>query len=165
MSTHDRAWARHVLEEFPAYAVLYVPYTLKSKAQPADLNSIDRTQLYEPPDQEWWLQDRRPGLLELVRKNDVGVITTKPFSAGLIFSAARQEFGRPDGATDADRELARLTLAYILAHARRFLRIRARAAHAGRAKQPAGYAIEARGTRDSTISVIWYVLARSIWSR
>ena len=54
--------------------------------------------------------------MELARQNDVGVITTKPFSAGLIFSVARQEFGRPDRATDADRELARLTLAYILAN-------------------------------------------------
>ena len=65
MSTHDRAWAQHVLEKFPAYAVLYIPYTLRSKAKPADLNAIDRTQLSEPPDQAWWLQDRRPGLFEL----------------------------------------------------------------------------------------------------
>lgn len=39
---------------------------------------------------------------------------TKAFSAGLIFSVTPQEFGRPDRATDADRELARLTLACIL---------------------------------------------------
>jgi len=116
LSTHDRAWTEHVLERFPDYAVLYLPYTLKSKAKPADLSSIDRTQLYEPSDQEWWLQDRRPGLFELAHRNDVGVITTKPFSAGLIFGATRQEFGAPDSATGADRELARLTLAYILAH-------------------------------------------------
>lgn len=114
MSTHDRAWAQHVLEKFPQFAVVYTPYTLKSKAKPADLKSIDRTQLYEPEGQEWWLKDTRQGLFEMARKNDVGVITTKPFSAGLIFSVTRQEFGRPDPTTDADRELARLTLACIL---------------------------------------------------
>lgn len=114
MSTHDRAWAQHVTERYPQYAVIYAPYTLKSKAKPADLKSIDRAQLYEPRDQGSWFADTRKGLFDMARQMDVGVITTKPFSAGLIFSAAQQEFGRPDRATDADRELARLTLACIL---------------------------------------------------
>jgi aryl-alcohol dehydrogenase-like predicted oxidoreductase len=114
MSTHDRAWAQYVIEKYPQYTVIYAPYTLKSQAQPASLKSLDREQRYEPQDQESRLKDTRKGLLETARKNDVGVITTKPFSAGLIFSATQQEFGRPDRATDADRELARLTLACIL---------------------------------------------------
>ena len=114
MSTHDRAWTEYVIEKYPQYAVVYAPYTLKSKAKPANLKSIDRAQLYEPQDQGVRLGDTRKGLFEMARENDVGIITTKPFSAGLIFSAAQQEFGRPDRATDADRELARLTLACIL---------------------------------------------------
>jgi predicted aldo/keto reductase-like oxidoreductase len=114
MSTHDRAWAQYVIEKFPSFAVVYAPYTLKSKAKPATLTALDPTQLYEPQDQEWSSRDTRQGLFEVARQHDVGVITTKPFSAGLIFSAAGQEFGQPDRATDADRELARLTLASIL---------------------------------------------------
>jgi predicted aldo/keto reductase-like oxidoreductase len=117
MSTHDRAWAQYVIEKFPPFMVVYAPYTLKSKARPASLTAIDRAQLYEPQDQEWWLKDTRPGLFEAARKHDVGIVAMKPFSAGLIFSATGQEFGRPDRATDADRELARMTLACILTNA------------------------------------------------
>ena len=116
MSTHDRAWAQYVIEKFPEFTVVYAPYTLKSKAKPASLTAIDRTQLYEPQDQQWWSKDTRQGLFEVARQHEVGIITTKAFSAGLLFSAAGQEFGRPDRATDADRELARLTLAYLLAN-------------------------------------------------
>jgi predicted aldo/keto reductase-like oxidoreductase len=114
MSTHDRAWAQYVIEKYPQYAVVYAPYTLKSKTKPADPKSIDRAQLYEPRNQGSWSGDTRQGLFEMARQNDVGIITTKPFGAGQIFSAAQQEFGRPDRTTDADRELARLTLACIL---------------------------------------------------
>jgi predicted aldo/keto reductase-like oxidoreductase len=114
MSTHDRIWAQHVLQKFPEFMVIYAPYTLKARTQPVSPAAIDRTQLYEPRDGTWLLKDTGKGLLETAREHDVGVIATKPFSAGLIFSAGQQEFGRPDRATDADRELARLTLTYIL---------------------------------------------------
>ncbi len=102
-SAHDRAWARHALEKFPADAVLYGPYTLKSKARPADLNAIDRTQLYEP-------QIRSGG-------GKTGALACSSWS------------------------------------------LRCRRCQIRR------YAIEARGTRASTNSLIRYVLARSIWSR
>jgi predicted aldo/keto reductase-like oxidoreductase len=94
--------------------VLYAPYTLRSKVQPASLKAIDRTQLYEPRDQDRGQKDTGQGLFASARAHDVGIITTKPFSAGQIFSVTNQEFGRPDRATDGDRELARLTLAYTL---------------------------------------------------
>jgi len=114
MSTHDRVWTQEVIEKFPQYSVVYMPYTLKSKVRFRDLKSIERKQLYEPGDQHWWLKDIRAGLFELAKKHDVGVITIKPFSAGLIFSTPRQNFGEPCTSTTEDYELARLTLAYIL---------------------------------------------------
>lgn len=114
MSTHDRVWTQKVIERFPQYWMVYMPYTLKSKVKPPDLKSIDRTQLYEPGDQHWWLKDTRKGLFAKAKKHNVGVITIKPFSAGLIFSTPRQDFGQPCKSTKQDYELARLTLAYIL---------------------------------------------------
>lgn len=117
MSTHDRVWTQEVMAEYPQFAVVYIPYTLKSKVKPADLGSIDPTQLYEPGDQAWWLKDTRQGVFETAKKHDVGVLTIKPFSAGLIFSTPRQDFGKPCRSTQKDYELARLTLAYILTNA------------------------------------------------
>ncbi|OHB65914.1 MAG: hypothetical protein A2Y77_01330 [Planctomycetes bacterium RBG_13_62_9] len=116
MSTHDRAWAQHAIENFPQYMVAYIPYTLKSRVTPVDPRAIDRAQLYEPQGQESWLRDTRKGLFETARTHDTGIITTKPFSAGLVFSTPPQGFGRPDAATEVDRELARLTLAYVLSN-------------------------------------------------
>lgn len=115
-STHDRVWSQQVIQKFPQYAMLYMPYTLKSKVKQSDFKSIDRTQLYEPGDQHWWLKDTRKGLFEMAREQDVGVITIKPFSAGLIFSTPRQDIGKIPNTTSEDHELARLTLAYILSN-------------------------------------------------
>ena len=114
MATHDRVWMQRVVERFPQYTVVYVPYTLRSRVTPADPRSIDRSQLYEPHDQPWSLGRDRPSLFEAARAQDTGVIAMKPFSAGLIFSAVNQGFADPDRATQSDEELARLTLAYIL---------------------------------------------------
>ena len=116
MSTHDRVWTQQVIKKFPQYSMLYMPYTLKSKVKQTDLKSIDHRQLYEPGNQYWWLADRRKGLFEMAKKRNVGVITIKPFSAGLIFSTPRQDFGKSCKSTPEDYELARLTLAYVLSN-------------------------------------------------
>jgi len=116
MSTHDRVWTQQVIEKFPRYAMVYMPYTLRSKVSQPDPRSVDRKLLYEPGDQHWWLKDTRKGLFEMAKSHDVGVITIKPFSAGLIFSTPRQDFGKPCESTRADYELARLTLSYILSN-------------------------------------------------
>jgi len=118
MSTHDRVWTQQVIEKFPQYAMVYMPYTLKSKVKPPDLKSIDCKQLYEPTHKargrHWWLGDTRKGLFASAKQRDVGVVTIKPFSAGNIFSTPRQNFGQSCTSTEEDYELARLTLAYIL---------------------------------------------------
>jgi predicted aldo/keto reductase-like oxidoreductase len=44
------------------------------------------------------------------------VLTIKPFSAGMIFSTPRQNFGKVCATTPEDHELARLTLAYLLSN-------------------------------------------------
>jgi predicted aldo/keto reductase-like oxidoreductase len=115
-STHDRIWSQQVIEKFPQYATVYMPYTLRSKTKQTNLKSIERAQLYEPGEQHWWLKDTRKGLFEMAKKHDVGVVTIKPFSAGLIFSTPRQDIGKVPKTTPEDHELARLTLAYILSN-------------------------------------------------
>jgi predicted aldo/keto reductase-like oxidoreductase len=116
MSTHDRVWTQKVIDKFPQYAMVYMPYTLKSKVKQSDPKSINRKLLYEPGKQHWWLKDTRKGLFEMAKSHDVGVVTIKPFSAGLIFSTPRQDFGKPCTSTPEDYELARLTLSYILSN-------------------------------------------------
>ena len=116
MSTHDRVWTQKVIDKFPQYAMVYMPYTLKSKVKQSDPKSINRKLLYEPGEQHWWLKDTRKGLFEMAKSHDVGVITIKPFSAGLIFSTPRQDFRNPCTSTPEDYELARLTLSYILSN-------------------------------------------------
>jgi predicted aldo/keto reductase-like oxidoreductase len=116
MSTHDRVWTQKVIEKFPQYAMVYMPYTLKSKVKQSDPKSINRKLLYEPGEQHWWLKDTRKGLFEMAKSHDVGLITIKPFSAGLIFSTPRQDFGKPCTSSPEDYELARLTLSYILSN-------------------------------------------------
>jgi len=110
MSTRDRSWVRHVIERFPPYVVIYAPCAPTSPAKPADPDPIGCTPSDESQDQNLG----RTGLFEVARQRDVGVIAMKAFGAGRIFSVPAQEFGQPDHATEADRELARLTLARVL---------------------------------------------------
>jgi len=116
MATHDRTWLEHVLSRFPQYGIVYMPYTLRPKTKPTTLQSIDRTQLYEPKNPQWCLGEAREELFQAARAHDTGIIAIKPFVAGLLFSSPPQEFGRPNRATEADEELARLTLACILSN-------------------------------------------------
>ena len=62
-STHDRTWAKHLIETYPdLMEVLCVPYTVKSKEVPKE------------------------SLFDAVRTHDVGVLGIKPFSSNAIFS-------------------------------------------------------------------------------
>ena len=87
-STHDRAWAKQLIETYPdVVQVLCTPYTAKSKVLPVD------------------------SLFDSVIKHDVGVLGIKPFASNAIF----QGDGSPDGPhVEEDDRRARLTIRYIL---------------------------------------------------
>jgi predicted aldo/keto reductase-like oxidoreductase len=87
-STHDRAWAKLLIETYPdVVQVLCTPYTAKSKVLPVD------------------------SLFDSVIKHDVGVLGIKPFASNAIF----QGDGSPDGPhVEEDDRRARLTIRYIL---------------------------------------------------
>lgn len=87
ISSHSRDWLKHVIEKYPQFGVVLTPYTAASKVKPED------------------------SLLDAARKQDVGVLSIKPFSSGSLFKDGAGEGGK---STPGDDELARLALRYIL---------------------------------------------------
>jgi predicted aldo/keto reductase-like oxidoreductase len=89
-STHDRRWAKMLIEQYPdQMEVLCTPYTAKSKELPED------------------------SLFDAVRKQDVGVLGIKPFASNALF----QGDGSPDNpAAEEDNRRARLAVRYILSN-------------------------------------------------
>ncbi len=88
MSTHDREWAKMLVEKYPGVIqVICTPYTVGSKELPAD------------------------SLFDTVRKCDVGIFGIKPFASNALFKGD----GSPTHAEAAeDDRRARLTIRYIL---------------------------------------------------
>lgn len=90
LSTHDRKWARMLIETYPDIVqVLVFPYTAASREMPAD------------------------SLFDAIRRHDVGTLGIKPFSSNALF----QSDGSPDHPeAESDSRLARLTIRYILSN-------------------------------------------------
>lgn len=90
ISTHDRRWAKSLIETYPEIIqVLVTPYTADSKEMPRD------------------------SLFETLRKHDVGVLGIKPFASNSLFKGN----GSPDSPHAAeDNRRARMAIRYILAN-------------------------------------------------
>lgn len=88
MSTHDREWAKMLVEKYPdVIQVICTPYTAGSKELPTD------------------------SLFDTVRKYEVGIFGIKPFASNALFKGD----GSPDHAEAAeDDRRARLAIRYIL---------------------------------------------------
>ncbi len=87
-STHDRKWAKMLIETYPdLMQMCCFPYTAKSKQLPED------------------------SFLEALVRQDVGAFGIKPFASNAIF----QGDGSPDSPhAEKDNEIARQTIRYIL---------------------------------------------------
>jgi aryl-alcohol dehydrogenase-like predicted oxidoreductase len=87
-STHDRKWAKMLIENYPdLMQVLVTPYTAKSKVLPKD------------------------SLFDAVKKYDVGVLGIKPFASNSLFKGD----GSPDSTyAEEDARRARMAVRYIL---------------------------------------------------
>ncbi len=87
-STHDRKWAKMLIETYPdAMEMLCTPYTAKSKVLPVD------------------------SLCDAVKKHDVGLLGIKPFASNAIFHGD----GSPNSPhVEQDNRRARLAIRYIL---------------------------------------------------
>jgi predicted aldo/keto reductase-like oxidoreductase len=88
LSTHDRKWAKMLIETYPnVVQVLVFPYTAGSKELPTE------------------------SLFEALRRYDVGALGIKPFSSNAIFKGD----GSPGHAeAENDSRMARLTVRFIL---------------------------------------------------
>jgi len=95
LSTHDRRWAKMMIEQFPQIEVILFPYTAKTKRIP---NGDAPT-------------GSKESLLEAVERCDVGTFGIKPFASNSIFKGD----SAPDSPhADEDDRRARLVLRYIL---------------------------------------------------
>jgi aryl-alcohol dehydrogenase-like predicted oxidoreductase len=114
MTSHNRDFIQHLVENFSRFSVVYFPYTAKSKTQPADVKSVDPKQVVEIGTGDGaYSGDIKRGIFGAAQKHDIGVVTIKPFAGGSLFRT-RLKFGTETDSTEQDYERARLTLAYIL---------------------------------------------------
>jgi aryl-alcohol dehydrogenase-like predicted oxidoreductase len=90
ISTHDRRWAKQLIETYPdSIQVLVTPYTADSRELPND------------------------SLFGAVRKHDIGVLGIKPFASNSLFKGN----GSPDSPhADEDDLRARMAIRYILSN-------------------------------------------------
>ncbi|NQT15808.1 MAG: aldo/keto reductase [Planctomycetes bacterium] len=113
MSSHNRAFVQHVVEKFPQFSMVIFPYTAKSKVKTTDAESIDPARTVEVGTGDGlYSGDTRKSIFAAVQKQDVGVVTIKPFAGGSLFRT-KLTFGEMES-SEEDYERARLTLAYIL---------------------------------------------------
>lgn len=88
LSTHDRRWAKKLIETYPdVVQVLVTPYTADSRELPKD------------------------SIFEAIRRHDVGVLGIKPFASNSLFRGD----GSPDGPhVEEDNKRARMAIRHIL---------------------------------------------------
>ena len=114
ITSHNRGFLQHLVENFPRFSVVYFPYTAKSKVKPPGVKSVDPKQVVEIGTGDGvYSGDIRKGIFTAISKNDIGVVTIKPFAGGSLFRTTLK-FGTQTESTEQDYERARLTLAYIL---------------------------------------------------
>ena len=99
ISSHTRSFLQHVIETFPEFSMIIFPYTAKSKTEEAGAGPGGG--------------DQSRSIFETVKKQDVGVVTIKPFAGGSLFRIQAQ-FPVVDVGSEEEHELARLTIGYIL---------------------------------------------------
>ncbi len=95
ISTHDRRWAKMMIEQFPQIEVILFPYTAKTKRIPHGDGPTGS----------------KESLLDAVERCDVGTFGIKPFASNSIFKGN----SAPDSPhAEEDDRRARLVLRYIL---------------------------------------------------
>jgi predicted aldo/keto reductase-like oxidoreductase len=106
ISSHEPDFLQHVVETFPEFQVVVLPCTAKTKP---------KTDLSKPltPENVEESGISKTSIFDSVKKNDVGLVTIKPFSGGGLFPQPKKFPVVGAGAKD-DHDMARLTLQCIL---------------------------------------------------
>jgi aryl-alcohol dehydrogenase-like predicted oxidoreductase len=102
MSSHSRPWTQKMIEKFPQIEMFIFPCTAKTKekGKPATKDNVTGG-------------DSGNSVFDAIRKNDIGLVTIKPFSGGSLFKI-KAKFPVAGVGSKEENDLARLTLQAIL---------------------------------------------------
>ncbi len=102
MSNHKRPWTQHIIETFPQFEMFIFPCTAKTKekGKPATKDNVTGG-------------DSGNSVFDAIRKNNVGLVTIKPFNGGSLFKI-KAKFPVVGVGSKEENDLARLTLQAIL---------------------------------------------------
>ncbi len=108
ISTHSRPWAQHVIEKYPEVEMFIFPCTArtKEKGQVAIKENVAEVNPGHGADQG-------QSIFAALRKQDVGLVTIKPYSGGSLFKEGAHFPVMGVGAKQ-ENDLARLVLQCIL---------------------------------------------------
>jgi len=112
MSCHNRLWLEHVLNKYPEFEMIIFPCSSKTKAKggQAVAGNIEETN-------PGYGSDQTQSIFETVVKQDVGIVTIKPYFGGSLFeSYGKVSFPVMGVGSKTENDLARLTLQCILAN-------------------------------------------------
>jgi aryl-alcohol dehydrogenase-like predicted oxidoreductase len=110
ISSHCRPWLQHVIKTFPEVQVVSFPVSAKTReiGKPPVNDNVEEVNAGYGADTE-------QSIFEFVRKQDVGLVATKPFLGGKLFKL-KTKFPVPEPGDKEEHDLARLTLQCILAN-------------------------------------------------
>jgi len=102
ISSHSRPWAQHVVEKYAEVEMFIFPCTAKTKEKdkPPTKDNVEG-------------DDPAHSVFEALRKQDVGLVTIKPYSGGSLFKSGGN-FPVMGSGSKEENDLARLTLQCIL---------------------------------------------------
>jgi len=112
MSCHCRPWFEHVLNKYPEFEMIIFPCSAKTKAKDSSpvTGNIEEVNPGHGSDQT-------QSIFETVVKQDVGIVTIKPYFGGSLFeSYGKVKFPVMGVGSKTENDLARLTLQCILAN-------------------------------------------------
>jgi predicted aldo/keto reductase-like oxidoreductase len=113
MSCHSRPWFEHVLNKYPEFEMVIFPCSSKTKVQ-GQTPTAGNVEEVNPGHRS----DQTQSIFEVVHKQDVGVVTIKPYFGGSLFKASdgKVRFPVMGVGSKTENDLARLTLQCILAN-------------------------------------------------
>jgi len=108
ISSHSRPWLQHVIEKYPAVEMVIFPCTAKTRERGKPVTKANAQEL-----NPGYGSNMGGSIFESVRKQDVGLVTIKPFVGGSLFKIQARFPVLGVGSKD-ENDLARLTLQAIL---------------------------------------------------
>lgn len=110
ISTHNRPWAKHVIEKFEDVEMFIFPCSAKTKEKgerPTEENVVEVNPGHGA--------DQSQSVFQSIRENNVGLVTIKPFFGGNLFKSYGQDkFPIMGVGSKKENDLAKLTLQCIL---------------------------------------------------